>query len=77
MLLSEPVDANNNFARAYNALSNKDKARVREAIMVICEITEGTVREWIKNPELVTSKLHRRYIAYLIFDKPIKEFFET
>jgi|GEM_PF-6875623 len=76
MILSDSVDADNNFAKAYNALTKEDKARVRELIMVVCEVHENTVREWIKNPDIVTSKLHRRYIAYLIFNKPIKEFFD-
>jgi len=76
MILGSSVEANNPFAKEYNSLSTEDKARIRELIMVVCEIKEGTVYSWIKNPELVTSKLHRRYIAYLIFNKPVKEFFE-
>lgn len=76
MILDDSTGANNNFSKAFNTLSKEDKARVKELIMVVCEVKEGTVYEWIKNPDLVTSKLHRRYIAYLIFNKPIKEFFE-
>lgn len=75
MILNDDVKADNNFARAYNALSKDDKARVRESVMVACEITEGTFYNWVHRPELVTSKLNQRYIAYLIFNKPIKEFF--
>ena len=77
MLLSDNVRAENNFAKAYNSLNAEDKARVRESIMICCEVTERTVYSWIENPNLVVGKLHKRYIAYLIFNKPIKEFFEN
>lgn len=76
MILTDSIEADNNFAKAYNALTKGDKARVREIIMAGCGITEDTVREWIHEPSLVKSPLHRRYIAYLIFNKPIKDFFE-
>ncbi len=77
MILSDEVQADTNFAKAYNALTREDKARVMESIMITCGIESAvTIYEWMKRPDLVKSKIHQRYIAYLIFKKPIKEFFK-
>ena len=78
MILSPEIksdNADNEFCKAYSALNYNDKARIREAIVVSCDITESTFYNWVKHPELVSCKLHRRYIAYLMFNKTVKEFF--
>lgn len=76
MLLTDSVDADNNFARAYNALDKDSKQRVIELTMVACGIKSTTTfYAWLKNPELVSSPLHRRHIACAIFGKEIKEIF--
>lgn len=76
MLFNESVDADNNFARAYNALDKESKQRVVELTMVGCGIKSTTTfYHWLKNPELVSSPVHRRYIACTILGKEIKEIF--
>lgn len=76
MLFNESVDADNNFARAYNALDKESKQRAIELIMICCGIeSTTTVYNWLKKPELVSSPIHRRHIAWLILGKKIKEIF--
>lgn len=75
---SDSIDADNNFAKAYNALTKDAKWRMRQAIMVACGVSEKTVREWINNPDLVSSPSDRLHIALVLFaKKEIKEIFNT
>lgn len=75
MILEDNINADNNFCKAYDALDNETKARIRELITGHCDINEKTFYSWLKRPELVKGKPNQRFIAYLLFNRKVKEFF--
>ena len=66
----------NSFHAAYMELSTDDRLRVRELIMITCEITKVTFYAWLKDMNLV-KKTDRWVIASLIFGKEVKEIFKS
>jgi len=69
----DSVDADNNLAKAYNALSRHHKGRIKYLTMVLCGISSVTFHHRIKNPHLFSPT--EKYDVAVMFDKPIIDLF--
>ncbi len=76
MQLTESEESDNNFARAYNALTKESKSRAKHNIMINCGISEKTFYSWLKNPDLLKDdRVTKHFIADTVFEKEVQEIF--
>lgn len=68
-MVLNPQTKGTSLQTAYNALTDADKSRIKTSILTICEISESTFYQWLKNPALI-SKSDRFQISNLFGAEP-------
>lgn len=71
---NEPITCTSAFCRAYDALDNRTKGRVKRVITAACGISNTTFYKWLATPDIITSHNDKLMIAD-VFNIDVKELF--
>lgn len=74
-MVMTPQTQTTSFKAAYDALNEIDKPRLRGLVCMLCDISEKTFYDWLKDLTLI-SPSHRWCIAQL-FNQEVQTLFKT